>query len=110
VNGWFNPDSWMDIVSQFLLTIGAIAIAILPSWYSTQKTLKKVTDQVVNGHGGVGKPNLREDLDRVIAAVEALGTDIHGLRKDLHSERQARTSQVEDLRSDVDRIRTAKDR
>ena len=110
MNGWFNPDSWMDIVSQFLLTIGAIGIAILPSWYSTQKTLKKVTDQVVNGHGGVGKPNLREDLDRVIAAVEALGTDIHGLRKDLHSERQARTSQVEDLRSDVDRIRTAKDR
>jgi hypothetical protein len=110
VNGWFNPDSWMDIVSQFLLTIGAIGIAILPSWYSTHKTLKKVTDQVVNGHGGAGKPNLREDLDRVIAAVEALGTDIHGLRKDLHSERQARTSQVEDLRSDVDRIRTAKDR
>lgn len=95
----------MDIVSQLLLTMGAIGIAILPSWYSTKKTLKKVTDQVVNGHGGENQPNLRQDVDRVIAAVEALGADIHGLRKDLHSERQARTSQVDDLRSDVDRMR-----
>jgi hypothetical protein len=95
----------MDIVSQFLLTIGAIGIAILPSWYSTHKSLKKVTDQVVNGHGGEGKSNLREDVDRAISAIEALGTDIHGLRRDLHAERQARTSQVDDLRSDVDRMR-----
>lgn len=105
MNGWFNPDSWMDIVSQFLLTIGAIGIAILPSWYSTQKTLKKVTDQVVNGHGGANQPNLREDVDRAIAAVEALSLDIRALRNDLHAERQARTSQVDDLRSDVDRMR-----
>jgi hypothetical protein len=105
VNGWFNPDSWMDIVSQFLLTIGAIGIAILPSWYSTHKSLKKVTDQVVNGHGGANQPNLRQDVDRAIAAVEALSADIHALRRDLHTEREARTSQVDDLRSDVDRIR-----
>lgn len=105
MNGWFNPDSWMDIASQFLLTIGAIGIAILPSWYSTHKSLKKVTDQVVNGHGGANQPNLRQDVDRAIAAVEALSTDIHALRRDLHSERQARTSQVDDLRSDVDRMR-----
>jgi hypothetical protein len=105
VNGWFNPDSWMDIVSQFLLMIGAIAVAILPSWYSTQKTLKKVTDQVVNGHGGANQPNLRQDVDRAIAAIEALGADINALRRDLHTEREARTSQVDDLRSDVDRMR-----
>ena len=95
----------MDIVSQFLLMIGAIAVAILPSWYSTQKTLKKVTDQVVNGHGGANQPNLRQDVDRAIAAIEALGADINALRRDLHTEREARTSQVDDLRSDVDRMR-----
>lgn len=105
MNGWFNPDSWMDIVSQFLLMMGALGIAILPSWYSTHKSLKRVTDQVVNGHGGAGTPNLREDLDRAIAAIEALGTDVRALRQDLHAERQARTSQVDDLRSDVDRMR-----
>jgi outer membrane murein-binding lipoprotein Lpp len=105
MNGWFDPDTWMDVVSQFLLMIGAIGIAILPSWYSTHKSLKKVTDQVVNGHGGLNQPNLRQDVDRAIAAIEALGADIHALRKDLHTERQARTSQVDDLRSDVDRMR-----
>lgn len=103
MNGWFNPDSWMDVFSQFLLMIGAIGIAIAPSWYSTHKTLKKVTDQVVNGHAG--KPPLREDLDRAIAAIEALAHDITALRNDLHAERDSRKSQVDDLRSDVDRMR-----
>ena len=103
MNGWFNPDSWMDVVSQLLLLTGAIAVAIVPSWYSTHKSLKKVTDQVVNGHAG--KPPLREDLDRAIAAIEALGQDISALRADLHEERSSRKAQVEDLRSDVDRMR-----
>lgn len=103
MNGWFNPDSWMDIVSQLLLLIGALAIAIAPSWYTTHKTLKKVTDQVVNGHAG--KPPLRADLDRCLSAIEALGHEINALRSDLHAERDSRRSQVDDLRSDVDRMR-----
>lgn len=103
MNGWFNPDSWMDVVSQMLLLAGALGMAILPSWYSTHKSLKRVTDQVVNGHAGA--PPLRADLDRAIAAIEALGHDIHALRTDLHEERRSRTAQVEDLRVDVDRMR-----
>ena len=103
MNGWFNPDSWMDVVSQLLLLIGALGIAIAPSWYSTHKSLKRVTDQVVNGHAGA--PPLRADLDRAIAAIEALAHDITALRQDLHAERDSRKAQVEDLRSDVDRMR-----
>ena len=103
MNGWFNPDSWMDIVSQLLLLIGALGIAIVPSWYSTHRALKKVTDQVVNGHAG--KPPLREDIDRCLAAIEALAHDVSALRADLHAERDSRRSQVDDLRSDVDRMR-----
>lgn len=103
MNGWFNPDSWMDIISQFLLLIGALGIAIAPSWYTTQRALKKVTDQVVNGHAG--KAPLREDLDRAIFAIEALAHDVAALRADLHAERDSRRSQVDDLRSDVDRMR-----
>lgn len=104
MNGWFNPDSWMDVISQILLLVGAFGLAIIPSWYSTHKSLKKVTDQVVNGHGA-NHPNLREDLDRAIAAIESLAHDIGALRQDLHIERDARKSQVDDLRSDVDRMR-----
>lgn len=104
MNGWWQPDSWIDVASQFLMLAGALLLAIAPSWYSTHKTLRKVTDQVVNGHGG-SQPNLREDLDRAIAAIEALGQDIHALRADLHVERESRKSQVDDLRQDVDRMR-----
>lgn len=103
MNGWWNPDSWADVASQFLMLAGAFLLAIAPSWYSTHKTLRKVTDQVVNGHKDA--PPLRQDLDRAIAAIEALGKDIHALRADLHDERQARTAQVDDLRNDVDRMR-----
>lgn len=103
MNGWWQPDSWMDVASQFIMLAGALGIAIAPSWYSTHKSLKKVTDQVVNGHKDA--PPLRADLDRAIAAIEALAHDITGLRQDLHAERDSRKAQVEDLRLDVDRMR-----
>lgn len=99
----FNPDSWMDV-----FTILSVAlIAGVPSWLaarthrSVKTETKVIRDQLVNGHTTF----LREDLDKALAAIEALGHDIQGLRADLHAERQARTSQVDDLRHDVDRMR-----
>ena len=70
MNGWFNPDSWMDIWSQLLLVMGGVAIAVTPSWFTarkTQKDLKVVKDEVKNGHTNT---NLRDDLDRVLERLE----------------------------------------
>ena len=102
-----NPDSFLDV-----FTILAVAlIAAVPSWLAARnhRSIKEISGktetiigQVQNWHTG---PPLRADLDRAIAAIEALAQDISGLRADLHEERKSRTAQVEDLRSDVDRMR-----
>lgn len=107
MTGWFNPENWLDIVSQFLLVIGALAIAAVPSWFAARthgaikSETKVIKDQLVNGHTTM----LRQDLDRAIATIEALTREIISLRKDLALEQDSRRSQIDDLRSDVDRLR-----
>lgn len=107
MNGWFNPDSWVDLVSQLLLIMGGLAIAIVPSWFAARthgalKTETKVIrDQLVNGH----TTYLRQDVDRALAAIENLTHEIVSLRKELSLEVDSRRSQIDDLRGDVDRMR-----
>lgn len=96
----FNPDNWLDVFTILSVT----AMVAIPSWLSAVKAhkgIQEVKDQVVNGH----KTPLRADLDRALAAIESLAHDINALRQDLHVERESRKSQVDDLRSDVDRMR-----
>lgn len=107
MNGWFNPDNWLDLVSQLLLIVGALGIAIVPSWFAARthgalKTETKVIrEQLVNGHATF----LRQDLDRALAAIEHLAHEIALLRKDLSVEQDSRRAQIEDLRGDVSRIK-----
>jgi hypothetical protein len=107
VNGWFNPDNWLDIVSQVLLLAGGLSIAIVPSWFAARthgalKTETKVIrDQLVNGHSTM----LRQDVDRALTAIETLTHEVVNLRKDLALEQDSRRSQIDDLRGDVDRMR-----
>lgn len=107
MNGWFNPDGWLDLVSQMLLVLGAIAIAVVPSWFAarTHQSIKTETkvirDQLVNGHTTF----LRQDVDRALAAIEHLTHEVVSLRKDLALEQDSRRSQIDDLRGDVDRMR-----
>ena len=107
MNGWFNPDNWLDLVSQVLLIVGGISIAVIPSWFAARthgalKTETKVIrDQLVNGHATF----LRQDVDRALAAIEHLTHEVVSLRKDLALEQDSRRGQIDDLRQDVDRMR-----
>jgi predicted nucleic acid-binding Zn-ribbon protein len=108
MNGWFNPDSWMDVWSQFLLILGALSIAIAPSWFSARKThkdLRDVKDQVKNGHTNT---NLRDDLDRVLERLEELSRHVteisrgfSALKSELIDEEIHRRESVKELRSDL---------
>lgn len=96
----FNPDNWMDVITILAVT----AMVAVPSWLSAMKAhkgIQEVKDQVVNGH----KTPMRADLDKALAAIEALAHDITGLRKDLAMEEDRRRIQIDDLRGDVDRMR-----
>lgn len=105
MNGWFNPDSWIDLISQILLILGGIAIAVVPSWFSarTHKSIKTETavirDQLVNGH----KVPMRSDLDRAIEAIEALAHDVRNLRHDISEEQLLRREVIAELRDDFNR-------
>lgn len=107
MNGWFNPDNWLDLVSQVLLIIGGISIAVVPSWFAarTHQSLKSETkvirEQLVNGH----TTYLRQDVDRALTAIEQLTHEVVSLRRDLALEQDSRRSQIDDLRGDVDRMR-----
>ena len=107
MNGWFNPDSWMDIWSQLLLVMGGVAIAVTPSWFTarkTQKDLKVVKDEVKNGHTNT---NLRDDLDRVLERLEELSRHVTEIsrgiashKSELIDEETRRRESVRELRSD----------
>ena len=105
MNGWFNPDNWIDLVSQILLILGGIAIAVVPAWFSarTHKSIKTETrvirDQLVNGHTSP----MRSDLDRCLQAIEALAHDVRNLRTDISDEQSLRREVIAELRDDFNR-------
>lgn len=94
-----NADSWMDVIT--ILT--AVAMMSVPSWFAikAQRTSAAVLSQTKNGHS----VPMREDLDRAIAAIEALAHDVKSLRTDLAMEEDRRRVQIQDLALDVDRMR-----
>jgi hypothetical protein len=98
VNTIPNPDNWMDV-----FTILAVAlIAAVPSWlaHKNHKVVKEIKGQVVNGHKN--SPPLRDDLDRILSLMDALGDDVRLLRKDLMDEEKHRRLQISDLREELD--------
>lgn len=110
MNGWYNAENLLDIIDHFLIVVGAIGVAAIPSWYAarnhrelktTQETVTQVRDQVVNGHAN--SPPLRADLDRVIAAIEHLSHDVTAIRRELADEETRRRDHVAELRDEVNR-------
>jgi hypothetical protein len=94
----FNPDSWLDVA-----TIIAVAIiAAVPSWlaHRNHKVVNEIRGQVVNGHKDA--PPLRDDLDKVIAALNDLSHDMRALKTDLMAESDHRRLQISDLRDELD--------
>ena len=104
MNGWFNPDGWLDLASQLLLIVGGLAIATVPTWLvaaRSHKGVQRIEAQVINGHAGA--PPLRADLDRVIAAIDRLSHDVTAIRRDLADEEARRRDHVTELREEVQR-------
>lgn len=96
-----DAQNWLDVFDHFVVIIGAILLAAIPSVlaHRNHKGIKEVQNQVKNAH----TTNLRDDLDRAINAVEALGNDVRGLRQDLVMEEERRRRQIIELRDDVER-------
>ena len=96
-----DASNWLDVFDHFIVVIGAIILAGIPSYFAARnhKGIKEVQAQVKNAH----TTNLRDDLDRAINAVESLGTDVRGLRQDLVMEEERRRRQIAELRDDVER-------
>lgn len=122
MNGpWPAIDNWLDLVGNIWIGFVLIAVASVPSFYAhrSHKSLKDIKQQtidikgqVVNGHTSP----MREDLDKALVAIHALGNglrkdfeslahDVHNLRKDLAMEEDRRRVQIQDLATDVDRMR-----
>jgi hypothetical protein len=92
----FNPDGWVDFATIVIVAL----IAAVPSWlaHKNHKVVNDIKNQVVNGHDNP----LRFDLDRAIAAIDALAEDVRRLRKDLMAEEDHRRVQIADLRDELD--------
>jgi hypothetical protein len=101
VNFPADASNWLDVFDHFIVVIGAIILAGIPSYFAARnhKGIKEVQAQVKNAH----TTNLRDDLDRAINAIESLGTDVRGLRQDLVMEEERRRRQIAELRDDVER-------
>lgn len=78
----------MDVLTILAVT----AMVAVPSWLTLRqgKIVSEVREQVKNQHS----TNLRDDVDRVIAAVETLSHDVRALRTDLMAEEDRRRAQI----------------
>lgn len=100
---WGEVENVLDLINNVWIGVVVILAAAVPSWFAARnhKSIKAIRDNVQNGH----TVPMRADLDKALAAIEALAHDITALRGDLLTERDSRKSQVDDLRGDVDRMR-----
>ena len=101
MTGWYNPDNLLDVLDHLILALTGIGVVAIPSWLSARnhKSLRDIKDQVVNGHSSP----MRADLDRAIAAIEALAQDVRAIRHDLHEEEERRRDHIAELRDEVSR-------
>ncbi|QGJ90179.1 membrane protein [Mycobacterium phage SheaKeira] len=103
MTGLFNPDNNWEVALLAFIALCGMGGIVLPVWLTQRthgKKLGDIKEQVANSHS----TNLRDDIDRVIAAVAAVTEtvgdvkfqlrdvkqDIGGLREELRFERQER--------------------
>lgn len=92
---WENVEDWFDLASNIWIGLVVISAAAVPSWLAARnhKTMKKVQDQVVNGHKTMMRADMddmRVLLDLIKDAIHEVKTDVIDLRKDLREERHCR--------------------
>lgn len=105
---WSDAQNWIDILDHVWIGLVAICVAGIPAYFSARnhQGIKKIQDQVVNGH----KSPMRLDLDRVIETLAEMGGKVdiisHGvtnLREELMQEETRRRTSIQELRDDFDR-------
>jgi len=108
VNNWTDVENLLDLIDHIWIGLVLIAVAAIPAFFSARNHsgIKKIQDQVVNGH----KEPLRNDLDKVIKAlsdtsekVDNIAMGLNGLREELFLEEGRRRSNIKELREDIDR-------
>lgn len=86
-----NPDGWLDA----FVILAATAMVAIPSWFAARnhKSIKKVTDQVVNGHTTPMRADIdsmKNTLDEIHTDMRGVKTDISDIRNELRQERKDR--------------------
>lgn len=108
MNNWTDVENLLDLIDHIWIGLVLIAVAAVPALLSARNHsgIKKIQDQVVNGH----KEPLRNDLDKVIKALEenshkvdAISHGLTNLREELIQEEGRRRSGIQELRDDFDR-------
>lgn len=107
VTEWSDAANWLDILDHIWIGLVLIIIALIPVVYSNRKGIKKIQDQVVNGHKD--SPPLRADLDKVMATiaqidskVDSISHTVASIRSDLVEEENRRRASIKELRDDLD--------
>lgn len=103
MTNWLEVNDWLDLVANAWIGLVVVSAAAVPSFLAARnhKSIAAIRDNVQNGH----TTPMRQDLDKALAAIEALAHDINGLRQDLAVEETRRRSQISDIAGDLDRIR-----
>lgn len=109
MNGWYDPQNFLDILDHLILAFAGIGVVAIPSYFSarnhkeiknTRAQVLQVRDSVVNGHG---ETPLRLDIDRVIESIDRLSHDVSAIRRELADEETRRRNHVAELRDEVHR-------
>lgn len=90
-----NPDSWMDVFTIIIAT----ALVAVPSWLAARagRTIKKVQEQVVNGHS----TPMRADIDEIRGTLSFIKTDVHHIKSQLaHVQAEINTERTERIHLD----------
>lgn len=110
MNQWTDVENFLDLIDHIWIGFVLIACAAVPAFFSARnhQGIKKIQDQVVNGHKDA--PPLRQDLDKVIEKlsetsdkVDSIGRSVDGLRAEISREELARRESDRELRDDIDR-------
>lgn len=97
---WSDAQNWLDILDHIWIGLVVILAATIPSVMAARnhRSLRDIKDQVVNSHP---ETNLRDDLDRAIAAINDLGNEVRGLRSEMLAERANRRAEISDLQDEI---------
>lgn len=59
--------TWAGVAAIFIVSV----TTLIKTWMDGRK-INDMHGQTVNGHGGKGQPNLRQDLDRIDSKIDGL--------------------------------------